>query len=605
MDKEIKGFKAGLEIHQQLDTQRLFSRTPSHIREDAPDIVFRRFLRASAGEQGSVDSAALHEQQKQKYFLYEGYSDSDSLIEFDEEPIAEIEQNALCFAVSCAKLFKAFVPEHLVAMRKTVVDGSNTSGFQRTVLVGLDGKFEVKGKKIGIATLCLEEDAAKLIERTADYDKYNLSRLGIPLLEIATQPDITSPEQLKEVAQHIGLVLRNLSLEGVSFVKRGLGTIRQDVNVSITGGTRVEIKGAQALRLLPKLAQLEAERQQALLLLSAEFKKRKIKTSAPKDVTKLFSSTTSKLLKTALKQQHYVVAIKVQHAAGLIGKTLIPNRRFGTELAEYAKVVAGLSGIMHSDELPAYGVTEKEKEAVAQALSCKKDDAFLFVVGDNARTTLGLEAVQQRIQKALEGIPSEVRKALPDGTTSYLRPMSSASRLYPETDAKLITPPVVTGVDSVVIETPEELGVSEEFVTSLLRHQKMYLFKEIIQKAPTIKPAFIAETLLTYPKELKQLGYDSEKVTEGYLIKAFIALQEHKITKQSLIPLLAECVTTSKFSLAKFGVMNDVALKKALKQIVAQHSELPLNALVGKAMNELRGKADAQKIVSILKELKK
>jgi len=252
------GFKCGLEIHQQLDTKKLFCNCPSLLRQDNPDSIVKRKLHAVAGESGEVDVAAKHEMSKDKEFIYEVY-DTTCLIELDEEPPHEINKEALEIALQISILLKAKIFPLTQIMRKTVVDGSNTSGFQRTVLIARDGYVETKEGKIKIETICLEEDAARIIEKNEKNSVYRLDRLGIPLVEIVTAPEIKSPEQAKEVALHIGDFLRSCK------VRRGLGTIRQDVNVSIKKGNRVEVKGVQKPDLIVNTLNFEIERQKTLL----------------------------------------------------------------------------------------------------------------------------------------------------------------------------------------------------------------------------------------------------------------------------------------------------------------------------------------------------
>jgi len=250
------GLKAGLEIHQQLDTHKLFCPCPSEIRKDKPDIIVTRELRPLAGETGKIDPAAIFERKKRKYYIYEAYSDSTCLVELDEEPPHPINQEALDTALLVAKMLHCEIPDELQVMRKTVVDGSNTSGFQRTVLVGINGWLDTKYGRVGIQNVSLEEDAARRIAEDKDSVTFRLDRLGIPLIEIGTAPDIKTPEQGRELAEKIGMLLR-----ATGKVKRGLGTIRQDLNVSIKGGTRIEIKGVQELKQIPILIEKEAERQ--------------------------------------------------------------------------------------------------------------------------------------------------------------------------------------------------------------------------------------------------------------------------------------------------------------------------------------------------------
>ncbi len=249
------GFKAGLEIHQQLDTPKLFSGAPSYLRNDAPHYTISRKLHAVAGESGNVDSAVTHEAGLGKTFFYEGYRDTVSLVELDEEPAHPINEEALNTALTVALLLNCEIYPVTQVMRKTVIDGSNTSGFQRTVLIAHDGKIETSYGDVRVATVCLEEDSARVITREKNKVVYRLDRLGIPLVEIATYPDLRNPEQVKECALKIGEILRACK------VKRGLGTIRQDVNVSISGHERVEIKGFQDVKMMIKTIDVEIDRQ--------------------------------------------------------------------------------------------------------------------------------------------------------------------------------------------------------------------------------------------------------------------------------------------------------------------------------------------------------
>jgi Glu-tRNA(Gln) amidotransferase subunit E-like FAD-binding protein len=257
--KEL-GFKCGIEIHQQLEGRKLFCECPTVIRKDQPDFEIYRKLRTSAGESGAVDQAALHEKQKDKYFIYQGYYDTTCLVETDEEPPHNINQEALQTALQVAKLLNAKIVDEIQFMRKVVIDGSNTSGFQRTALIGMNGFIEVDGKKIGVETVCLEEEACQVVKREKDHDVYNLSRLGIPLLEIATDASISSPEECKKTAEKIGMILRSTGK-----CKRGIGSIRQDVNVSIKNLARTEIKGFQELKSIPKVIDNEIQRKLDLL----------------------------------------------------------------------------------------------------------------------------------------------------------------------------------------------------------------------------------------------------------------------------------------------------------------------------------------------------
>jgi Glu-tRNA(Gln) amidotransferase subunit E-like FAD-binding protein len=255
LDYKRLGLKIGLEIHRQLDTNKLFCKCPSRLRDDEPDIKIKRFLRPVLSEVGEVDPVAEYETRKGKYYVYEAYSDTNCLVELDAEPPGNMNKEALKIALTIAKMMHSKPIDEIQVMRKQVLDGSNTSGFQRTALIATGGFVEIKDKKIGIETICLEEDAARKIREEKNFIIYRLDRLGIPLIEVATEPAIGTPEEAKAVAEAIGDVLRSTR------VKRGIGTVRQDLNMSIRGGSRVEIKGIQKLQDIPKIIENEVKRQ--------------------------------------------------------------------------------------------------------------------------------------------------------------------------------------------------------------------------------------------------------------------------------------------------------------------------------------------------------
>lgn len=257
MNYEKIGFKCGLEIHQQLETKKLFCDCNSLVNDpNKPDIKIKRKLRPVVGETGEIDVAALHEMKKGKEFIYEACSSSSCLVELDEEPPHQMNKDALNTALQISKLLNAKIVDEIQVMRKTVIDGSNVSGFQRTALVARNAVLETKKGNVRIPTICLEEEAAKRVKETENSVTFRLDRLGVPLIEIGTDPDIKDPEHAKETASKLGMILRSTGK-----VKRGIGSIRQDVNVSIKGHPRVEIKGFQDLKSIPKILDYEIKRQ--------------------------------------------------------------------------------------------------------------------------------------------------------------------------------------------------------------------------------------------------------------------------------------------------------------------------------------------------------
>ncbi len=342
LDYEKLGLKSGLEIHQQLNSNKLFCNCPSLLRKDEPDFIVKRKLHVIAGESGEVDVAAAHEATKEKEFIYEGYYDNCCLIETDEEPPHEINKEALQIAIQIALILNCKILPITQIMRKTVIDGSNTSGFQRTVLIAQNGFIETKEGRVGIATVCLEEDAARIIDKEKGI--FRLDRLGIPLVEIATDASIKNPSQAKEAALKIGELLRTTK------VKRGLGTIRQDVNLSIRHGSRIELKGFQDIRNIERAIEIEIARQQRLV---------KIRKSVP-EVRAVNEDGTSRFLRP------------LPGAARMYPETDLPLLKISREMIDNAKKMP-LSEDEDKEELKKQGLNN---EMAALLLKRNKIEEF-------------------------------------------------------------------------------------------------------------------------------------------------------------------------------------------------------------------------------------
>ncbi|MDC0502235.1 Glu-tRNA(Gln) amidotransferase subunit GatE [Euryarchaeota archaeon] len=478
LSPEGLGFMCGLEIHQQLATGKLHSRMPSELYDFGLDEIpnnwprSHRKLRAAQGEGGRIDVTARFESERNRSFVYV-QSPNSGLIELDEAPPLNHDNNAVDAVLTMAAMMNAKPVSSMQAMRKTVVDGSNTSGFQRTTLVATNGVIDTNLGTVGIDVICLEEDSARKLETESTSDGeivfYTLDRLGVPLVEIATAPDIQTPEHAKEVALMLGTLLRDTRR-----VRRGLGSIRQDLNVSIACGVRVEIKGCQDLEWVPQIIKIEMARQLHMYRLANELRKElelpllppdrrldsipvenRVALSASsklpfktEELTNLFVNSNSEMVVKALSIGSVVLGLKLQGFAGKIGtKELDENGaqmpRLGRELASSAKQ-AGVAGIFHSDELPAYGITSEDVDVVRNELQLSDSDAFILCVAPKWQAELALESVLLRARRAFHRIPGEVRnvvirKGAPeDGTTTAMRPLPSGARMYPETDIQVL-----------------------------------------------------------------------------------------------------------------------------------------------------------------------
>lgn len=617
--------KVGLEIHQMLDTkEKLFCACPTVLRREEPSIKFRRWLRLARSELGELDPAALFEYQKGKSYLYEQYEDSVCLVEMDEEPPHQLNSEALEIALSVCLMLNCKVVDEVQVMRKIVIDGSNTTGFQRTALIGIDGYVEVEGKQIPISTVCIEEDAARKIDENAKQVIYRLDRLGIPLIEISTGPVIGSSEEAGLVALRIGQLLRMTGK-----VKRGLGTIRQDLNISVEGGARVEIKGVQELDLIPKIVELEAKRQFSLLEIRDELRNRgitcdMIKTDAV-NLTGVFERTNSRVARRALESGGVALAVKLPGFAGLLGREIQPGRRLGTEMAERARYWAEVGGIFHSDELPAYGITSSEVEKIRELLKCDRMDAFVLVFERKEKAIAALEAVVERAREALKGVPEETRAANPDGTTKFTRPMPGKARMYPETDIRpiSITPELLEKVRRELPEPPEVkyekfvkiYGLNPSLAKRMVSSYWLDLFEKAVEelRAP---PTVVATTLEGTLIELRRDGVPVQNLNDEHFFNLFKLLSKGLLVKEA-IPMvlkhLAENPSSSvEYALRELGLtpMSEEEAREAIRKVLSSMSriiirERGVNAFsqaMGAAMKELRGRVDGELVSKLVKE---
>ena len=526
--------KCGLEIHQRIAGKKLFCNCPSELAEgkDSVVIVDRR-LHPVFSELGEIDRASLAEFEKSKVFEYQAFSESNCLIELDEEPPFPLNREALKIVLELAMQFNAQIVDEVHIMRKIVIDGSNTTGFQRTAVVAFNGELETSKGKIGIPLIAIEEESSGIVETKNEKTVYRLDRLGTPLVEITTTPDIKDGKHLREVAEKIGLMLR-----ATGKVARGIGTVRQDVNISTEKGARVEIKGAQDLKLLPEYSSIEIKRQEKLIELIDELKKRNVYPLKSKqiDVTDVFSNSSSPLIKKELEMGGVVLAIKLNGHGGLLGTELQPGKRYGTELSDYAKH-AGVKGIIHSDEDPSKYKFGDEFSKVREKLKLAENDAFVLVVAPPEKAEAALNKVLERAN--MDYVPEETRRANPDGTTTYMRPLPGRARLYPETDV----PPVYVD-EKLLSETKDSMAESyedkkkslgkilnEQMADRMLRSKHLKLFEQLVAKGvdPMLAATTIENTLVSlrrdgivFKDEKKALAELFDEYLKGTFAKAAI-----------------------------------------------------------------------------------
>tara|TARA_Y100001935_G_scaffold72256_1_gene60334 strand:- start:2606 stop:4324 length:1719 start_codon:yes stop_codon:yes gene_type:complete len=561
--------KAGLEIHQQLNCGKLFCNC------DASDIgknlLFRRKLHATSSEMGEVDIAAKTEQIK----LFTYYNKScNCLIYADEEPPRGPNEDAVRIALQFAKLVGAKVVEEMHFMRKVVVDGSNTSGFQRTGLIATGGEIEYNGKILELDQLCLEEDSCR---HGDENHEYLLDRLGIPLLEITTKPQLNDSKDVQSAAKAIGRLLRACN------VRRGLGTIRQDVNVSVNNGQRVELKGFQDLSSMPKVVENEVKRQTTL---------NKIEKGNIDKVTVVNDCFKEK--------KEFALALRIDDWKGILGNKNSPKNhvRMGKELADYAKR-AGMNGIMHSDELPAYGIDGDETNRIKRKLKCKENDAFILIFGEEKKVKNAMNLMIERIRT--KGVPAEVRKVTPENLTKYLRPMPGASRMYPETD---IAPFQISGIN---VSKPKTLDEREKNLPLNDEESKQLVNRELDEKFNYLNdkyeiPKLISRILL---HTLPQLKDEGENISMGDLEKVLDLFKDGVLVKEGIPYALIQSSNNEEIKINSGNIDDEVSefiddLIKDKVQFIKERGMGAVGALMGPVMSEFRGKMDGGDINKIL-----
>jgi glutamyl-tRNA(Gln) amidotransferase subunit E len=625
-DYQALGLKVGLEIHQQLDTShKLFCSCPTDLTEAEKGDEFPRWLRPTRSETGEVDVAALFEYRKGRKYSYQAPSGHYCLVEADEEPPHPINREAIVIALAVAKALGSTIVDEVHVMRKIVIDGSNTSGFQRTAIVALGGRITVNGKDYGIQTIVVEEDAARKVGERGQVVDYRLDRLGVPLIEIATAPDMHTPQEARDVALAIGMLLR---MTGA--VKRGLGTIRQDLNVSIVGGAKTEIKGVQELDLIDKIVEYEVMRQVNLLRVRDEMRARGITErdldQEPVDVTDLFRGTKSKVIARALEAGGKVLAVRLPRMKGLLGTYVQPGRRFGTEIADYVRFWSDVQGLFHSDELPAYGITAEEVQAVYRALGADPaQDAFAMVAERPERALKAISVILERVRQALQGVPEETRAANEDGTTRYMRPRPGRERMYPETDIPhlLVTPDMLAEAEKLVPEPAEvkvrrfveRYGMSRELAEKAVADPRLPLIEELIGRyGASLSPTLIASLIVVTMKGLRSKGVNVDSISEDRLEGLVRLLAEGRVAKEAAEAILAKMAEDPRLGpeeaakalgLTRLGEEEvrrviDEVVKENLG-LVRQKGEASFGPLMGRAMERLRGKADGKLVAELLR----
>ena len=551
-DYEKLGFKSGLEVHQQLATkEKLFCHCPVGIYQnlDDYDAELIRHMRPTLSEMGTYDGTALMEFRTKKNITYRIKNKTTCTYEVDDTPPFPLNREALEYAIEISLLLKQNIVGELHITRKQYLDGSIPTGFQRTAIIGIEGEIPLKHKNVRIIQLSIEEDSCREVSDIGHERIYTTDRLGIPLIETVTYPELLTPDEVMEAGQVIRFINRSSGK-----VRTGIGAGRQDVNVSITGGTRVEIKGVSHISWIPELTHNEAFRQKGLLLIRDELNKRIEQTEKWKPTFKTLNFDVSDIefepIKKAMENGWCLVACNLPNFKGILSHFLQPGKTFADELEGRLKVIACLEkpNMVHSEDMnPVFNEDMLKKRS--KLLGSTEDDAQIVFWASEEDIQTAKETIEERCKMTFEGVPNETRKALKDGTTIFERVLPGADRMYPDTDSAPI-PVEDEYIESIRAKLPVELKerliqlnkwqIPEDCFTYILKNNLMPLLEKMI-KETKVESKWLGTLFGHRMKYIEGQIIPSEDFSYELINKLIKFLQKQKIDldiAENMLPII-------------------------------------------------------------------
>lgn len=635
LDYEALGFRSGLEVHYQILTERkLFCRCPAGHYSREFDAEILRHMRPTLSELGEYDGTALMEFKTRKEVVYQIRNDAVCTYEMDDTPPFPPDPRAIDIALEVALLLRCSVVGEIHITRKQYLDGSIPTGFQRTAIVGVEGTIPLPGsREIPVVQVSVEEDSCREVKDEGHRITFRTDRLGMPLVEVVTYPEMRTPREVGEVGRRIGQLLRSTGK-----VRRGIGTVRQDVNVSIQGAPRIEIKGVPRISAFERLTHNEALRQKGLLEIREELKRRGLAggevaaPSAPMPPDTL----EPPLFRRAKAEGGAVWAVRVPGFAGVMGWPLQESLRgekvpFLREVAGRVRVIACLdeppvlfcrdaTDPRHPDRL-----SERVWEAAAQAAGAAPEDALFILWGPERDLKTAVQEIAIRCREAVEGVPQETRQALKDGTTDFERILPGPDRMYPDTDLPLI--PVeeehLARIKAPLLEPPWERearyrawSLPRDMVEALAFSSQGGLLERIVRE--TDAPPLLVATVLTHAANAQaKRGVDLSILGQEQWVALFRAFQEGRFAREA-IPALLEALATSPgltvegaLERAGLSALSDEELKAIVDVVIATHGSDPmhnpteenrLKRLMGLVMKQVRGRRNGEEVSALLQE---
>jgi glutamyl-tRNA(Gln) amidotransferase subunit E len=619
-DYAALGFKSGLEIHQQLLTaKKLFCRCPAGRYSNTFNAEILRHMRPTLSELGEYDGTALMEFKTKKEIIYQINHETVCTYEMDDTPPFELNDEALDIALEIGLMYGCTMVDEIHIARKQYLDGSIPTGFQRTTIVGVDGGIPYRGRRIGIVQLGLEEDACREVSDIGHCRTYRTDRLGMPLIETVTAPDMHTPQEVAEVAEILRTMVRSTGR-----VRTGAGAARQDVNVSVSGGTRIEIKGVPRIADIPLLTHHEAMRQYNLLRLREELHRRGITENTfeakTEDVSRVLRKTHYGPVQTAIGQGLIVNSVLLRNFKGLLRWQTQTDTYFSREISDRVRVVAclmTLPNIIHSDGA-AETLTSSEWQTVKKAIEATDDDTVVIVWGNAQDAKTGASEIAIRAKEATIGIPSETRQALRDGTNGFERILPGPNRMYPDTD---LPPRRITRehLGRIMKKVPQpfwenrqwyrELLIPDDLAWPLCRSSHAVLFGTAVREWH-IPPVLAAVTLVQYPKRIAKKLKAPITFSESTFTEIFLAYRDRLLAKEGILPVLLSVAAGSTFSRnTLLGLCTETELRSLIAQAKEEISTMSLHhpqkhamILMGLLMAKVRGRYDGGELSQKLEQ---
>ena len=620
-DYKFVGFMSGLEIHQQLMTKKkLFCRCPAGMYNHHYDAEILRHMRPTLSELGEYDGTALMEFKTKKEIIYQINRESVCTYEMDDTPPFEINDDALDIAIEIGMLYNSATIDEIHIARKQYLDGSIPTGFQRTAIVSVGGQIPYKDRQINIIQLSIEEDSCREISDTGHRRVYVADRLGMPLIETVTAPDMKTPEEVAEVCK----ILSNI-VKSTGKVRTGAGAAREDVNVSVEGGTRIEIKGVPSIKRIPLLTYNEAMRQWNLLRLREELGKRGITTetfaSKTDDVTRILRKALYQPIANAISDEKSVYAVTLRGFKGLLNWKTQTETYFSKEISDRVRVIACLTtlpNIIHSDST-SETISIAEWQKVKKTVGATEEDTVVITWGNAIDADTSAKEIIIRAKEATIGIPSETRQAQKDGTTGFERILPGADRMYPDTDLPPKRIPagrkniIRSGLHEPIWEREKwykSLGIPADVMEPLAISKNAALFKKAVNELG-INPVLAAVALIQYPKRLKKMKADPEQLNEEIFLGIFRAFNLGLISREGIIRAMFDATKYGSFELEHLApTVDENSLEKIIQSSISEVKKMKLfndnnfeKVLTGNVMNKVRGRIDGKLVIKFVKKI--